>query len=102
MIFLLKKKNKIYLLTKNLKTKKLNKKLNYIKIDLFLVKEIKELKIYELNLFKELKFFNIQYIVVEIIRSQHIYTKNILFWIKKQKVIYDKKNSEKKKSTIFY
>ena len=34
----LKRKNKIYLFTKNLKTKKLNKKLNYIKVELFFIK----------------------------------------------------------------
>ena len=37
---LLKKKNKVYLLTKNFKTKKSSKKLNYMKIDSFSIKEI--------------------------------------------------------------
>ena len=54
---LLKKKNKGYLLTKNFKTKKSNKKSNHIKIDLFFIKKIKELKTYELNLFKRIRIF---------------------------------------------
>ena len=56
---LLKKKNKIYLLTKNLKTKRSSKKLNHIKIGLFFIKKIKELKTYKLNLFKEIKVFSV-------------------------------------------
>ena len=56
---LLKKRNKVYLLTKNLKTKKSNKKLNHVKVDLFLIKKIKELKTYELNLFKEVRVFSV-------------------------------------------
>ena len=34
----LKKRNKVYLLTKNIKSKRLSKKLDYIKVRLFLVK----------------------------------------------------------------
>ena len=56
---LLKKRNKIYLLTKNLKTKKPNKKLNHVKVGPFSIKKIKELKTYELNLFKRIKVFSI-------------------------------------------
>ena len=56
---LLKKKNKIYLFTKNLKTKKSNKKLNHVKIDSFFIKKIKKFKIYELNLFKRTKIFSV-------------------------------------------
>ena len=33
----IKKKNKVYLLTKNLKTKRSNKKLNHVKIESFLI-----------------------------------------------------------------
>ncbi len=39
----LKKKNKIYLFTKNLKIRKSNKKLNYVKVESFLVKKTKRL-----------------------------------------------------------
>ena len=56
---LLKKRNKVYLLIKNLKTKKSNKKLNYVKIDSFFIKNIKELKTYELNLFKRIRDFSV-------------------------------------------
>ena len=56
---LLKKENKVYLLIKNLKIKKLNKKLDHVKIDSFLIKKIKRLKIYELNLFKKIKVFSV-------------------------------------------
>ena len=56
---LLKKKNKVYLLTKNFKTKKSSKKLNYVKVDPFFIKKIKELKTYELNLFKKIRIFSI-------------------------------------------
>ena len=42
MTFQLKKRNKIFLLTKNLKIKKFNKKLNYVKIESFLIKNQKK------------------------------------------------------------
>ena len=56
---LLKKRNKVYLFTKNLKMKKSSKKLNLMKIGLFFIKKIKELKIYELNLLKRIKVFSV-------------------------------------------
>ena len=56
---LLKKKNKIYLFIKNFKTKKSNKKLDHMKIDSFFIKKIKELKTYELNLFKRIRVFSV-------------------------------------------
>ena len=59
MASLLKKKDKIYLLTKNLKTKKTSKKLNNVKIESFYVKKIKESKTYELKLSKNIKIFSI-------------------------------------------
>ena len=55
----LKKKNKIYLLTKNLKTKKISKKLNHVKIDSFFIKQQKESVNYELNLFSDIKIHSI-------------------------------------------
>ena len=48
-------KKNIYLLTKNLKTKKINKKLNHMKIDLFFIKQQKKSVNYELNLFSNIK-----------------------------------------------
>ncbi len=60
----LKKRNKIYLFTKNLRTKKLNKKLNYIKIRLFFVKKTKKSINYKLDLFKNAKIFSVFYILL--------------------------------------
>ncbi len=60
----LKERNKIYLFTKNLKTKKLSKKLNYIKVKSFFVKKIKKLINYELDLLKNVKIFLIFYILL--------------------------------------
>ncbi len=47
----------MYFFTKNLKTRKLSKKLNYIKVELFFVKKTKELINYTLDLFKNAKVF---------------------------------------------
>ena len=56
---LLKKGNKVYLLTRNLKTKKSNKKLDHVKVDSFFIKKVKEPKTYELNLLKRTRVFSI-------------------------------------------
>jgi len=47
----------VYLFTKNLKIRKSNKKLNHVKIELFLIKKTKKLINYELDLFKNVKVF---------------------------------------------
>ncbi len=54
----------MYLFTKNLKTRKLNKKLNYVKVKLFLVKKTKRLINYELDLLKNVKVFLVFYILL--------------------------------------
>ena len=54
---LLKEENKIYFLTKNIKKKSKNKKLNFVKIEAFFIKRIKRFKSYELNLFKNAKIY---------------------------------------------
>ena len=46
MTFQLKKKNKIFLFTKNFKTKKLSKKLNHVKIESFFIKNKKRSRIF--------------------------------------------------------
>jgi len=53
----LKKKNKVYLLTKNLKIKKKSKKLNRVKIESFFIKKVKKSVNYELDLLKDAKVF---------------------------------------------
>ncbi len=60
----LKERDKVYLLIKNLKTKKKSKKLNYIKIELFFIKPIKELVDYKLNLLKDIRVFLVFYILL--------------------------------------
>jgi hypothetical protein len=53
----LKKRNKIYLLTKNLKTRKKSKKLDHVKVESFFIKAVKESVNYELDLPKDAKVF---------------------------------------------
>jgi len=53
----LKEKNKMYLLTKNLKTRKKSKKLDHVKIESFFIKEVKRSINYELDLLKNAKVF---------------------------------------------
>ena len=55
----LKKGDKMYLLTKNLRTKKVSKKLNHVKIDPFFIKQQKKSVNYELNLFSDIKIHSI-------------------------------------------
>ena len=55
----LKKGDKIYLLTKNLKTKKISKKLNHVKVDLFFIKQQKKSINYELNQLWNIKIHSI-------------------------------------------
>ncbi len=52
----------MYLLTKNLKTRKSNKKLNHVKIESFLVRKTKRSINYELDLPKNAKVFLVFYI----------------------------------------
>jgi hypothetical protein len=47
----------MYLLTKNLKTRKKSKKLDHIKVESFFIKAIKESINYELDLLKNAKVF---------------------------------------------
>jgi hypothetical protein len=58
----LKKRNKIYLFTKNLKTRKPSKKLNHVKVESFLVKKFKKSVNYELDLLKDARVFSVFHI----------------------------------------
>jgi hypothetical protein len=53
----LKERDKVYLLTKNLRTRKSSKKLNHVKVESFLVKKAKRSINYELDLPKNVKVF---------------------------------------------
>jgi hypothetical protein len=53
----LKERNKMYLLTKNLKIRKKSKKLNHVKVESFFIKKVKRLVNYELDLPKNAKVF---------------------------------------------
>ena len=53
----LKEGDKVYLLTKNLKTRKKSKKLDHVKIESFFIKEVKKSVNYELDLPKDAKVF---------------------------------------------
>jgi hypothetical protein len=53
----LKERDKVYLLTRNLKTKKKSRKLNHVKVELFFIKTIKGPINYELDLLKDAKVF---------------------------------------------
>ena len=60
----LKKGNKVYLLTKNLKSKRLSKKLNYIKIRLFkIISKVIEV-LYRLDLLLKIKIYLVYYIAM--------------------------------------
>ena len=52
----------MYLLTKNLKTRKKSKKLDHVKIESFFIKVVKESINYELDLSKDAKVFLVFYI----------------------------------------
>jgi predicted lactoylglutathione lyase len=53
----LKEKDKVYLLTKNLKIKKKSKKLDHVKVEPFFIKAVKKSINYELDLPKDAKVF---------------------------------------------
>ena len=60
----LKKENKVYLLTKNFKSKRFSKKLNYIKIELFkIINKVIEVT-YRLNLLLKMKIYPVHYIAI--------------------------------------
>ena len=60
----LKEEDKIYLLTKNLTIRKLNKKLNHTKIGSFFIKAVKKSVNYELSLLKNTRIHSIFHINV--------------------------------------
>ena len=75
MVLQLKKGNKVYLLTKNLKRKKgknqYTKKLDYVKVGLFFVKKQKKPVSYKIDLLKDLKIYLVFYIsLLELVNQE--------------------------------
>ena len=67
----LKKRDKVYLLIKNIKSKRLSKKLDYIKVGLFQVKQQRGLVNYELDLPKNTNIYLVFHILLlELVNSQ--------------------------------
>ena len=67
---LLKKGNKVYLFTKNFKiNKKRNKKLDYVKVESFFIKDVKGQINYKLNFLVDAKIFSMFHIFV--LKSTH-------------------------------
>jgi ribosomal protein L11 len=60
----LKKRDKVYLLRKNIKTKRLSDKLNNKKLRLFEIKEVKRLVNYKLRLLKSINIYLVFYILL--------------------------------------
>jgi hypothetical protein len=58
----LKERNKMYLLTKNLKIRKKSKKLDHVKVEPFFIKAVKRPVNYELDLLKDAKVFSVFHI----------------------------------------
>ncbi len=79
-VFQLKKRDKIYFFTKNLRTKKLSKKLNYIKVGSFFVKKTKKSVNYKLDLFKNAKVFSVFYILLLELADSIIFLQNIFYF----------------------
>ncbi len=101
-IFQLKERDKIYLFTKNFRTKKLNKKLNYIKIELFLVKKIKKSVNYKLDLFKNVRIFSVFYILLLKLANSIIFLQNIFyFYLQKKKQFKIEKILQQKNQKYF-
>lgn len=65
------------MLSKNLKTKKKIKKLNYINIKPFFIKTKKKAISYKFKLYKDVKVYSI-YITIEIKQLRNTNTKNVL------------------------
>ncbi len=81
----LKKRDKVYLFTKNLRTRKSSKKLNYIKVDLFFVKKTKKSINYKLDLFKNIKIFSVFYILLLKPADSIIFLQNIFYFYLQKK-----------------
>ena len=84
----------MYLLTKNLKTKKINKKLNHVKINLFFVKQQKKSINYKLNLFSNIRIHSIFHISLLKSADQNTFIQNTFHFQ------YEKKNENEIKTIL--
>ena len=82
------------MLTKNLKTKKISKKLNHVKIDSFFIKKQKKSVNYELNLFSNIKIHLIFHVSLLKLTDSKTFIQNTFYFQ------YEKK-MKKKIETIF-
>ena len=82
------------MLTKNLKTKKINKKLNHVKIDSFFIKKQKKLINYKLNLFSNIKIHSIFYISLLKLTNSKTFIQNTFHFQ------YEKKNENEIKTIL--
>ena len=85
----LKEGDKVYLFTKNFKSKRFSKKLNYIKIKLFkIISKVIEV-LYRLDLLLKIKIYSVHYIaILELVHGNYkllIYKQNIYKGYKKNK-----------------
>ena len=79
MLSLLKKKSKIYLLIKNVKIRKKNKKLNYTKFGLVFINIRKKTISYKLNLCKNAKVYLIFHILLMKLSDSKTLIQNIFY-----------------------
>ena len=76
----LKKGDKVYLLIKNLRSKRLSKKLDYIKVRPFLIKEVKGIINYKLNLPTNTKIHPVFYILLLKLVDPNILIQNAFYF----------------------
>ena len=77
---------KIFLLTKNLKTKKISEKLNYVKIDSFFIKKQKKSVNYKLNLFLNIRIHLIFYVLLLKLADQNTFIQKTFYFQYKKKI----------------
>ena len=81
----MKKRNKTHLLTKKFKTKKLNKKFDYVKIELFFIKSKKSRINYELKLLLNTRIYSIFYILLLKLVDFNIFIQKTFYYYSKEK-----------------
>ena len=102
----LKKRDKVYLNTKNLKYKKKNrkksKKFDQIKVELFFIKTIKELINYELDLLKNVKVFSIFHISLLKSIDSKTFIQDTFHYETQKENIYEVENILNKKNQKYF